>query len=88
MPEFPQPVCLTPRQVADLNARLAELRHGINNRLTKIVAAAEILQRKPEMIAVFAPQLIAEPQLISDDVAAFSRLFEEALGIDGSQPRG
>ena len=87
MSELPQPVCLTPNQVARLNERLAELRHGINNRLTKIVAAAEILQRKPELISVFAPQLIAEPQHISEDVVAFSRLLEEALGLRGNEPR-
>ena len=88
MSEVSQPVCLTPSQVAGLNARLAELRHGINNRLTKIVAAAEILQRKPDMIAVFAPQMIDEPQRISDDVAAFSAAFEEALGLRGNESRG
>jgi len=88
MSEPPQPVCLTPSQVADLHTRLAQLRHGINNRLTKIVAAAEILQRKPEMMAVFAPRLIAEPQQISEELAAFSSAFEEALGPRPGEPRG
>ena len=47
-------ITLTPEQIAALNEKLSVTRHDINNHLSLIVAAVELLRRKPEM----APKLL------------------------------
>jgi hypothetical protein len=75
------PVALTADQVRELNQRLSKLRHDINNHLSLIVAAAEMLPHKPDMAAQLVPTLLDQPQKISDKVQAFSEFFEQTLGI-------
>ena len=48
MPLPNQPVTLNVEQIGELNKKLATLRHDVNNNLALVVAAAEIIRRKPE----------------------------------------
>ena len=43
-----QPVTLTPEQIEELNRKLATMRHDINNQLSLIMAALELIHYKPE----------------------------------------
>ncbi len=45
-----QTVPLSPEEVADLSRKLADLRHNVNNHLALMVAALELIRRKPEMV--------------------------------------
>ena len=76
-----KPVALSPDQIADMNRRLGMLRHNINNQLALIVAAAELIRRKPEVIYRLVENILQQPQRISTELRAFSDEFEAALGI-------
>lgn len=81
MPLPSEPVTLTIAQVAELQKKLAELRHNVNNNLSVIIASAEILQRKPEFPEKILAGLAEKPHKIAESVMQFSRELETALGI-------
>ena len=72
---------LTAEQIQDLARKLSDLRHNVNNHLSLIVAAAELIQRKPEAAPRFLPSLLTPPQKIMSEVSGFSDILEECLGI-------
>jgi hypothetical protein len=73
------PVTLTPEQVGDIAKRLSETRHDINNHLALIVAAVELMRRKPESAERMLTTLGEQPQKIMDQMQKFSKDFEAAL---------
>lgn len=75
------PVTLTPEQVAELNEKLATTRHDINNNLSLIVAAVELLRRKPELAPRMIESISQQPDKIIAQMRAFSAEFEHTLGI-------
>lgn len=75
------PVTLTPEQVAELNEKLATTRHDINNNLSLIVAAVELLRRKPELAPRMIESISQQPDKIIAQMRAFSAEFEQAFGI-------
>jgi hypothetical protein len=81
MPLPNQPVTLTVEQIRELNQKLADLRHDLNNSLALVIASAEIIRRKPETAERMWSGLTEKPQKIAESVAQFSRDFEAALGI-------
>jgi hypothetical protein len=76
-----QPVTLSPEQVAELNKKLSTMRHDINNHLAIIIAAAELIQHKPESAARMLASLQQQPMRISETLSKFSGEFEKCLGI-------
>jgi hypothetical protein len=76
-----QPVTLSPGQIAGLHEKLASLRHDVNNNLSLISAAAELIRRNPESAGRLSHTLVEQPQKISETIAQFSRDLETALGI-------
>ena len=79
------PVTLTPEQVAELNKKLAALRHDINNHLSLIVAAVELIKYNPEVANRMSTTLAEQPPKIGEKLATFTAAFEAALGIDKGQ---
>lgn len=75
------PVTLTPEQVAELNEKLATTRHDINNNLSLIVAAVELLRRKPELAPRMIESISQQPDKIIAQLRAFTAEFEQTLGI-------
>lgn len=57
------------------------MRHDINNQLAMVVAAGEIVVRKPEMLPRMASTFLDQPPRISASMEAFSVLFEATLGL-------
>jgi hypothetical protein len=76
-----EPVTLTAAQIAELKKKLAELRHNVNNNLSLIVAATEIIRRKPESAEKMWTRLSEKPHKVAGDIEQFSRELETALGI-------
>jgi hypothetical protein len=76
-----QPVSLTVQQVADLNAKLSSMRHDINNHLSLVIAAVELIRYKPETSERMMKTLIEQPPRIATALQAFSKQFDQALGI-------
>ncbi len=77
----PNPVTLSPEQIEALNSRFADTRHDINNHLSLIVAAVELIKRKPDSLERMAANIAAQPDKIMKDMRAFTEEFEKALGI-------
>jgi len=75
------PVTLTVAQLDELNRKLANMRHDINNNLSLIVAAMELIRHKPQMTERMLTTLGEQPAKIGDAVGKFSTEFERALGI-------
>ncbi len=75
------PVTLTVEQVEDLNRRLSHMRHEINNHLSLIVAAAELIRLKPELMQKMSASLVEQPPKITSEMTRFSAEFEKAFGI-------
>lgn len=76
-----EPLILTVEQIEALNEKLSTARHDINNHLSMIMAAAELIRMKPEMAAKMTDRLVAQPAKITELIRQFSSDFEEALGI-------
>jgi hypothetical protein len=75
------PVTLTAEQITDLNKKLATLRHDINNHLSLIVAAVELIRYNPEVANRMSTTLAEQPPKISEELARFSAEFDKVLGI-------
>lgn len=75
------PVSLTAEQIQDLNQKLSTMRHDINNHLSLIQAAMELIQHKPQMAERMLATLGEQPPKISAAIAEFSAAFDGTLGI-------
>jgi len=76
-----QTVPLSPEQVAQLHRKLSDLRHNVNNHLALIVAALELIRRKPEMVDRMVSNLTEQPQKILEEIKKFSEELERSLKI-------
>jgi aspartokinase len=76
-----QPVTLTVEQLGELNRQLGNMRHDINNNLSLIVAAAELMRHKPAVAERMMTTLAEQPGKITAAINKFSTTFEQALGI-------
>lgn len=75
------PATLSPEQIAELNRKLAHMRHEINNQLSLIVAALELIRFRPEMRDRMLNTLGEQPPKILAEIAKFSAEFEQTFGI-------
>jgi hypothetical protein len=81
MPLPNQSVTLTAAQVAELNDKLSAMRHDINNQLSLIVAAVELIRYKPETTERMMETLVGQPPRISASLLKFSAEFDQILSI-------
>jgi hypothetical protein len=77
----PQSVTLSSEQIAELGKKLSNLRHDVNNNLSLIIAAAEIIRLRPGSSEQMWNGLAEKPHKIAEAMAQFSREFERTLGI-------
>ena len=75
------PVTLTVEEIDELNRKLSNLRHDINNHLSLILAAAELIRSKPQMADRMLHTATEQPPKITAALLKFSAEFEQALGI-------
>jgi hypothetical protein len=76
-----QPVTLTVEQLTDLNRKLSAMRHDINNQLSLIIAASELIRHKPQTAERMMATLVEQPPKIADALLKFTTEFERAIGI-------
>lgn len=81
MPLPTESATLTVSQIDELNKQLSTMRHDINNHLSLIMAAVELIRRKPETIERMANTLTEQPGRISEAMKKFSADFERTLGF-------
>jgi hypothetical protein len=75
------PITITPEQLKQLNEHLSHMRHEINNQLSLVVAALELMRFKPDLRDRMLETLGQQPPRITAEVAKFSAEFERAFGI-------
>jgi hypothetical protein len=75
------PITITPEQLKQLNEHLSHMRHEINNQLSLVVAALELMSFKPDLRDRMLETLGQQPPRITAEVAKFSAEFERAFGI-------
>lgn len=75
------PVTLSPEQVEELNRCLGTMRHDINNNLSLVVAAAELIKFNPASSARMSATLAEQPPKITEHLQKFTTEFEKMLGI-------
>jgi hypothetical protein len=78
------PVTLTVEQIGDLNRKLSTMRHDVNNNLSLIVAAAELIRYNPDMLRKMSATLVEQPPKITEQITKFSEEFEKMLSITRS----
>jgi hypothetical protein len=76
-----EPQTVTPEQVAEINGKLSEMRHNINNYLSMVIAATELIKRKPEGTERFLEMIGQQPPRITNELQQFSNEFEKMLQI-------
>jgi len=81
MPLPEHPVSLSAEQIAELNGKLSAMRHDINNHLSLIIAAVELIRYKPETAERMMSTLVEQPPRIAQALQQFSAQFEQALNI-------
>jgi hypothetical protein len=81
MPLPNESITLTVEQIKELNQRLADMRHDVNNHLSLMMAAAELIRRRPETAERMLDSIVEQPREISEIIAKFSRELESALKI-------
>ena len=82
----PHSITLTPAQVAELNQKLGDARHNINNHLALVVAAVELIRRKPDLSPKFIESIGLQPDKIILELKTFTECFEGQLGIISDNP--
>ncbi|MDE3068804.1 MAG: hypothetical protein KGJ60_14820 [Verrucomicrobiota bacterium] len=76
-----QSVTLSPEQIGELSQKLSGLRHDTNNHLSLILAAVELIRRRPETALRMWNTLAEQPPKISEAIARFTREMEETFHI-------
>ena len=76
-----EPVTLNVEQLGELNRKLSSMSHDIRNSLSLIVASAELMRQKPDLVAKMMPRIAEQPARISECIDKFRADFERAFGI-------
>jgi hypothetical protein len=83
-----EPVTLTPEQLSQLNSQLSTMRHDINNHISLIMAAVELIRHKPQMSERMIATIAEQPPRITESISKFSTEFAKALGLPTRQAKG
>jgi hypothetical protein len=75
------PITLTPEQLKELSKKLSLMRHEINNQLSLVVAALELMRFKPDMREKLFDTINQQPPKIAAEMVKFSDEFDRALGL-------
>ncbi len=74
-----EPVTLSVEELAAFNEKLATLRHDINNHLSLIMAAVELMRHKPQASERMVVALGEQPPKIGEALRKFTAEFEKTL---------
>ena len=76
-----EPVTVSVEQLNELKQKLIILRHDVNNNLSLMMAATELIRRRPETAERMWTALTEQPHKVADSVAQFARDLEDMLQI-------
>ena len=72
---------MTQEQLTELNRKLSHMLHEVNNHLSLVVAALELVRFRPEMREKMLATLGEQPSKIMSEITRFSVEFEKTFGI-------
>jgi hypothetical protein len=75
------PKTFSPQELREMKEKLGRMRHEVNNQLSLIVAAMEMIRFKPETTDRMMETLAQQPLKIQDEMARYSDDFERTLGF-------
>lgn len=79
---FPtEPVTLSVEQIGELNQKLSDLRHDVNNNISLMLSAVEMIRRRPETLQNMLDAFGRQPHKINDAIEQFAKALESALHI-------
>jgi hypothetical protein len=81
MPAPKHPVTVPPERIEGLRVQLCETRHNVNNQVSLILAAAELIRQRPDQAARFVESLLTPPERIVQELKRLSDVLEQALEI-------
>lgn len=81
-----EPVTLSAMEVEELNKQLSTMRHNVNNNLALLVAAIELIRRKPDLALKMVESMAVQPDKMNEEIQRFSASFEKAFGITREKP--
>lgn len=76
-----QPVTLDAAQIEQLNRELSTMRHDINNSLSLVLAAVELMRQKPDLTERMVGTIMEQPQKITTSLGKYSTEFEKVFGV-------
>jgi hypothetical protein len=76
-----EPITLTVEQLTELNQKLSNMRHNVNNNLALMVAAVELIKRKPDTCLKMADSISGQTNKMIEEIKLFSNEFEKTFGI-------
>jgi hypothetical protein len=81
MPLPSEPVTLSVEQIAELNRKLTDMRHDVNNNVALMLSAIEMIRRRPESTATMLESFARQPRRVLEAVTEFSKALESAIKI-------
>lgn len=76
-----EPLTLTSEEVSELYDKLRAARHNINNSLSLIIAAAELVKLKPDAASRLIDQILSQPDRIVGELSQFGLEFETRMKL-------
>jgi hypothetical protein len=76
-----EPITLSVEQLNELNQKLSNMRHNVNNNLALMVAAVELIKRKPDTCLKMADSISGQTNKMIEEIKLFSNEFERTFGI-------
>jgi hypothetical protein len=78
-------VTLAPEQIRQIEEALSSFQHNVNNKLSLIAAATEVIRRRPEMSGRMIGSIEEQPAKILKEVGVFCGLLENLLQIESRE---
>jgi hypothetical protein len=72
---------LSPEELAQLQKKFSEIKHGINNHLAVMSAMAEMSQRRPDYAEKLASTVLTRWPQIASGLQEFAQLLNEKAGV-------
>jgi hypothetical protein len=76
-----EPVTLSVEQIRELKDKLADLQHDVNNSVSLMLAAVELIRVRPEARESMMDSFSRHPKKIIETVTQFTRSLEGTIGI-------
>jgi hypothetical protein len=71
----------SPEDLAELQKKFSEIKHGINNALAVMMALSEMSQRRPDYAEKLATAVLSKAPQIVSNLQEFTQFLNEKAGV-------